>query len=554
MSENQAIVLERRFEELSQVKGTWNASWQNVVDYVLPKRQAFTGPRSDGQTVTDKIFDSTAPWALDQLAAGLHSYLTSPTQRWFRLRLTDYAEEEMEEDEEIERWLEIVTNTMYGIFNSQKTNFAPQAHELYQDLGGFGTGVFYVEEDYAQAPVRFSTFHLAECVFEENAYGVVDTLYRKFKMSHRQAYQRFGDRLPSKYIELAEKKPADKAEILHVVKPREEWDPRGMSAKNMPFASWWVLCEAKLVVQESGFREFPFMVPRWSKLTGETYGRGPAMLAMPDIKMVNAMAKTVLVAAQKVVDPPLMLPDEGFLLPIRTSPGGLNFYNSTLGPDQRIFPLETKGRVDIGQQLIDSRRQHITRSFYLDWMQLNEGPQMTATEVVQRTEERMRLMAPAISRLQSEFLDPLIERVYAICLRKQLFPPAPQSIQGQDLRVEYVSPVAKAQRMTQVVGFQRLLESLGQIAQAKPEVFDRIDADGTVDFLADAYDVSYQTLTPMEQVKQIRDDRASKQDQAGESEGMNQDSGTALNMAKALQAATQAGGMTDGAKGPAAKA
>jgi hypothetical protein len=151
-------------------------------------------------------------------------------------------------------------------------------------------------------------------------------------------------------------------------------------------------------------------------------------------------------------------------------------------------------------------------------------------------------------------LDPLIERVYAICLRKQLFPPAPQSIQGQDLRVEYVSPVAKAQRMTQVVGFQRLLESLGQIAQAKPEVFDRIDADGTVDFLADAYDVSYQTLTPMEQVKQIRDDRASKQDQAGESEGMNQDSGTALNMAKALQAATQAGGMTDGAKGPAAKA
>ena len=540
--ENYAQVLERRYEELNTVKGTWNAAWQNVVDYVLPKRQSFTGDRSDGQSVTDKIFDSTAPWALDQLAAGLHSYLTSPTQRWFRLRLTEYAEEEMIEDEDIERWLEIVTNTMYSIFNSQKTNFAPQAHELYQDLGGFGTGVFYVEEDYAHAPVRFNTYHLAECVFEENAYGVVDSVYRKFKLTARQAYTRFGLSLPAKYVEMAEKKPTDKIEFLHVVKPREDWDPRVKGPKGMRFASWWVLCEAKVIVKESGFYEFPFMVPRWSKLTGETYGRGPAMLAMPDIKMVNAMAKTILVAAQKIVDPPLMLPDEGFLLPIKTSPGGLNFYNSTLGPDQRIFPLETKGRVDIGQQLIDSRRQHITRSFYLDWMQLNEGPQMTATEVVQRTEERMRLMAPAISRLQSEFLDPLIERVYSICLRKGLFPKPPESIQGQDLRVEYVSPVAKAQRMTQVIGFQRLLESLGQIAQAKPEVFDRIDADGTVDFFADAYDVSFQTLTPMKQVEEIRANREEMQNKASESAGMQQDSGTALNLAKAAQAATQAEG------------
>lgn len=544
-----ATTLLRQHEELCSVKDTWNSQWQDVVDYVLPKRQAFTGDRSNGQPVTDKIFDSTAPWALDQLAAGLHSYLTSPTQRWFRLRLTDYAEEEMEEDEDNERWLEIVTNTMYTVFNSQKTNFAPQAHELYQDLGGFGTSVFYVEEDYENAPVRFSTYHLSECAFTENAYGVVNHLSRKFKLTALQAYKRFGDKMPSKYVEMAEKKPYEKIDFLHVVRPREDWDPKVHGPRGMRFASWWVLCEAKTIIRESGYHEFPFMVPRWSKLTGETYGRGPAMLAMPDIKMVNAMAKTVLVAAQKIVDPPLMLPDEGFLLPIKTSPGGLNFYNSTLGPDQRIFPLETKGRVDIGQQLIDSRRQHITRSFYLDWMQLNEGPQMTATEVVQRTEERMRLMAPAISRLQSEFLDPLIERVYAICLRKGLFPRPPDSIQGQNLRVEYVSPVAKAQRMTQVVGFQRLLESLGQIAQAKPEVFDRIDADGTVDFFADAYDVSYQTLTPMDKVEDIRNNRKEAESKMNESAGMQQDSNTALNLAKAAQASTQAEGVVNA--GPA---
>jgi hypothetical protein len=541
MAENYAVTLCTRFEELNRVKGTWNSAWQDVVDYVLPKRQAFVGDRSNGQPVTDKIFDSTAPWALDQLSAGLHSYLTSPTQRWFRLRLSEHAEAEMEEDEDVERWLEVVTNTMYNVFNSQKTNFAPQAHELYQDLGGFGTGVFYVEEDYDRAPVRFSTFHLAECVFEENAYGQVDCLYRKFKWSNLQAYDYFGKDSTPKMIKLAQEKPADRTEYMHVVKPRRDWDPRSKGTKGKMFGSWWVNCDEKLILREGGFHEFPFMVPRWSKLTGETYGRGPAMLAMPDIKMVNAMAKTIIVAAQKIVDPPLMAPDEGFLLPIKTSPGGINYYSSMLTPEQRIYPLETKGRVDIGAQLVDSRRQHITRSFYLDWMQLQEGPQMTATEVVQRTEERMRLMAPAISRLQSEFLDPLIERVFAILTRKGMFPKAPPQIQGLSLRVEYVSPVAKAQRMTQVVGFQRLLESLGQIAQAKPEVFDRIDADGTVDFFADAYDVSYQTLTPEAEVTQIRDARAKQAAEAHANEQANIAADSAAKLGKAQQS-IQTGG------------
>ena len=134
-----------RYNELNTIKMTWNTSWQDVVDYVLPRRQGFSSIRSEGQDVSQKIWDTTAPWALDQLAAGLHSFLTSAEKRWFKLTLPADADPELLEDEEVVAWLENTTNEMYRVFNSQKSNFTTQAHELYLDVPAFGSGVMYVE-------------------------------------------------------------------------------------------------------------------------------------------------------------------------------------------------------------------------------------------------------------------------------------------------------------------------------------------------------------------------------------------------------------------------
>lgn len=511
-----AGIIVSRYDSLCASKATWNNVWQQCIDYVLPRRQ-LTDTAAIGQMIGTKIFDSTAPWALEQLASGLHSFLTSPTQRWMRLRLPDeLSNTDLADSEEVNVWLQDTTEQIYSIFNSQKTKFNSQAHELYLDIGALGTSVMYVEETFKDVPMRFCTYNLGECVVGENQWGVVDTLYRKFKLERRQAVAKWGDKLPKSFLEKAVKEPYVKEEFLHAVMPREDYDPKMPGPINMPFGSFYIYPSEKIVLAESGYEEFPFMVPRWSKITGEIYGRSPAMTAMPDILMTNAMAKTVIQAAQKVVDPPLQLPDEGFLLPIKTSPGSLNFFNSGMDPNYRITPIDTHGRVDIGLDLIESRRSHIVRAFYVDWMQLQEGPQMTATEVMQRTEEKMRLMAPAIARLQSEFLDPLIERVFAILQRKGLLRPPPDSIRGINLKVEYVSPVAKAQRMTQVTALQRLMETTLPLAQVKPEILDRFDVDGIIDFSADVMDVAHQVLTPMKQVQAIRQQRAQAQAQAEE--------------------------------------
>lgn len=278
--------------------------------------------------------------------------------------------------------------------------------------------------------------------------------------------------------------------------------------------SAYVLEEEKLVLSLGGFNEFPYMVPRWTKTAGEVYGRSPAMTAMPDIKMVNEMSKTVIKAAQKATDPPLLVPDDGFMLPLRTIPGGLNYYRS--GTQDTVKPLVEGIRPDIGLEFIDSRRQHILKTFHVDWMQMREGPSMTATEVLQRQEERMRLMGPMVGRLQFELLGPMIDRVFNILARRKMLPQPPQDVEGRTLRIDYVSPVARAQKTQQLFNFTRLLESIVPLANVKPDVFDNIDADGTVRWAAKLLDVPTATLTKEDDVKASREDRANQQAQAAE--------------------------------------
>ena len=208
----------------------------------------------------------------------------------------------------------------------------------------------------------------------------------------------------------AKKDPYEEIEILHAVYPRSDFNP----TKKIK-----LICHLNLFIWNTkmvmnylygGFREFPFVVPRYLKASNEIYGRSPAMTALPDVKMLNEMSKTTIKAAQKQVDPPLLVPDDGFLLPVRTVPGGLNFYRS--GTRDRIEPLNIGANNPLGLNMEQQRRESIRAVFYVNQLMMQQGPQMTATEVIQRNEEKMRLLGPVLGRLQSELLKPLIDRVF----------------------------------------------------------------------------------------------------------------------------------------------
>ncbi len=229
------------------------------------------------------------------------------------------------------------------------------------------------------------------------------------------------------------------------------------------------------------------------------------MNALPDVKMVNKMSETTIRAAQKQIDPPLMVPDDGFVLPVRTTPGALNFFRT--GTRDRLEPLQIGANNPLGLNMEEQRRNAIRQAFYVDQLLMSQGPAMTATEVLQRNEEKMRLLGPVLGRLQSELLQPLISRSFALLLRNGLLPVAPEQLQGQDIDIEYVSPLAKAQKLTDLQSMLRGFEVMMQVAEIAP-VMDYLDSDKLVQYLVEVTGLPARVIRSDEEVAQIRREQA----------------------------------------------
>ena len=519
----------KRFGKLVTQRQTWESHWQEVSDYMMPRKADVTKRRSPGDKRSELIFDSSPLHAVELLSASLHGMLTNPATPWFSLKFKNI---DMLDEDAANEWLQDATEKMYEAFN--RSNFQQEIFELYHDLITFGTAAMFIEED-EEDVVRFSTRHIGEVYISENNKGKVDTVFRKFKLTARACIQQFGEANVSKTTRgVAIKDPYEEVTILHVVHPRENYDPRKKDNKNMPFRSCYIELDNKHEISQSGFNEFPYVVPRYLKASFEIYGRSPAMTALPDVKMLNEMSKTTIKAAQKQVDPPLLVPDDGFILPVRTVPGGLNFYRA--GTRDRIEPLNIGANNPLGLNMEDQRRAAIRDAFYVNQLMMQNGPQMTATEVVQRNEEKMRLLGPVLGRLQSELLRPLIDRTFAILLRKKMFRPAPDFLAGKDIQIEYVSPLAKAQKSSELQSIMRAIEIFGSLSNVAP-VFDYVNIDNLVVHLAEIVGVPAKVLNSRAEVNAIRQQKqqqAQQQQQLAQLQQIAQAGGQIAPLAKAL--------------------
>ena len=520
--------LSNQFSQLKNKRQNWESHWQEIADYVLPRRADVNIDRTAGDKRTERIFDGTALHASELLSSSLHGMLTNAATPWFSMRFKD---ENLAMDEESREWLESCTQTMYIALD--RSNFQQEIHELYVDLVTFGTACMMIEED-DQKFIRFSTRHIKEIYISENDKGFVDTMHREFKMTARAAYTRFGENLSKRIKAVAKDNPYDEVTIHHCIKPNDKFNPYKEDNKSMAFTSIYYDNEDQKVISISGFEEFPAVIPRWLKSSSENWGRSPSMIALPDIKMINKMAETTIKAAQKMVDPPLLVPDDSFVLPVRTQPGGLNYYRS--GTRDRIEPLNIGANTPVGINLEEQRRNAIRQAYYVDQLLMSQDTRMTATEVMQRNEEKMRLLAPVLGRLQSEMLQPLITRCFNILLRREQFAPAPEFLSGQDIEIEYVSPLAKAQKSTELSSITRGIEILGSLANVAP-VFDYINFDALVKHVADLVGVPQKVLKLQSQVNAEREEAAQaaqQQQQMAQMQQVAQAAGDVAPLAKAL--------------------
>lgn len=524
---------EKNYGHMKRVRGNWETHWQEIAEVMYPFNDQFVQESSSGETKMNFIYDSVGIHSNQLLSAGLFSMLTSSAQRWFEFKM---ANAPLNDRYEVRMWLDEVNKTTFHEINKPEAKFNTTVHECYLEFGAFGNFALFTGEQTNRQALLFQSLPLSQCYFLENDEGMVDTVYRKYNRSVKQLVDRFGlKNVGPKIAELFQQQKYNKViECLHC------WEP-DLEGKIHPYASRYIDLKHKHVISNRGFFEQPVTAARFFKAAHEEYGRGPGSVALPDIKMLQEIMRTTLRAAQKVTDPPIQVPDEGYLLPIRTTPGGINYYRSDLPKDNRILPMNFGSQPALGYDIMNDLRSRIRQIFYVDQLQLQEGPQMTATEVLQRTEEKLRLLGPLTGRLQTEFLGPMLQRVFNILYRMGKYPPAPASVQGSSLRIVYTSPIARAQEQTEANGILRSTQLLSPFIQADTKLIDNINGDELVQGVFSMFSVSQKFLNSRQQVKALRDARAKKEEAMRMAELINKGGAGVKNITEAQKNARESG-------------
>jgi len=498
------------YDLLDQDKSTLKSHLQEIADYMIPRRQGVTTTLTPGGKRMSKIYDGTATRALRVFANGLYGHLTSPAYPWFELTT---REQTLADIPAVKFWLGDTTEKLRAAINVSNAPLA--LHEVYTDLGWAGTGCLYIEAG-KKYKLNFTSFGIATVCIMEDANGVVDTVYRLTRMTARQCIQYWGEKCSEK-IKKAHKegKHNEKFEIIHAVYPRDDYDWTKRDAKNMPWASQWVERDTKNELASGGHSDFPYCCPRWEKDNDETYGRSCGMDALPDTKMLNQMCYDDIRAIQKRIDPPMTASTEAGLSTTRTSPGSIIFHKKGEAP----VPLELGGDIRLAFESEERRRQQIEQAFYVDLFLLlarANDPNRTATEVRELIEEKLTLLGPALSRLQTELFDPMLGRCFNILLKRGEFLPPPEELSGQTLEIEYIGRLALAMKETETRAALSTMQIVGSMANFAPDVVDNFDTDEIAVGTAQRKGMPVKYIRPPQVRDQIRQQRAERMAQQAE--------------------------------------
>lgn len=532
-----------RWGALKSERASWFAHWQELSQYLLPRAgRFFVNDRNNGTRRHNKIYDNTGLRAVTVLGAGMMAGMTSPARPWFRLATSD---KELNGYAPVKQWLADVTQIMRDVFTRSNTYRA--LHAGYEELGVFGTSAKLVADDY-DTVIHHYPLTVGEYCIATNYRGEVDTIYREFEKTVYEVVAEFGrDNCSLAVQNLYDRGALDAwVRITHAIEPRAARDPRKRDARNMAWRSCYFESATgnDKMLREGGYTRFPGLVSRWSTSGGDIYGNSPGMVALGDVKQLQHEQLRKGQGIDYQTKPPLQGPSSLKNQSVDMLPGGISFVDAA-HPQAGIRPA-WEVRLDLSHLLEDIRdvRERINGAFYVDLFLMlanSNNPQMTATEVAERHEEKLIMLGPTTERQHNEELQPLIEVTFDRMVQAGILPPAPQELQGRDLHVEYISILAQAQRAIATNGVDRFVANLGNIAAiGRPDVLDKFDADRWADEYSDMLGVDPTMIVSGEQVAIVRAERAKAHAQAQQAAMVNQAADSANKLGNASTAANTA--------------
>lgn len=513
-----------RLSQLDQSRYSWQTHWQELAEYILPEHGLGLSGSSasevtSGGKVRDSIKDDTATFAVGVLAAGMHSGLTSPSRPWFRLGLDD---RDLEKRHDIKVWLDQVAEEMRRAFARSAVYNA--LHHTYKELAVFGTGGMGLFEDGSRL-FRARPYTVGEYWLALSDRLVVDTFYCVRWLTPRQMAMAYGKENLSLSVQGMLENNAQET-LVSVVQAIDHVSS-GIEVPGVSMPWRCVFFERggtdDRVLKVSGYQEFPIMAPRWDVVSCKVYGSSRGMESLANIKMLQKMREKFLVMLDKSVDPPLRVPSSMKSVTINTRPNGVNYDDSVQGQNNFGTLYEVVPRLQETNATIQDVRQQIREGFFNDlFMMLQQSgtDRMTAREVVERHEEKLQVLGPVLERVHDELLDPLIHRAFNVMMRAGALPPSPESVKGRNLRPEYISVLAQAQRMVGLTAMREFAQFAGTLMSVRPEVADKLNFDAMMDSYADSVGVAPEVLVPQDEVEQLRMVRAQQQEAQRQAQAM----------------------------------
>lgn len=535
MAESPIKQVRMRLAQMEAIRQRWTGHWSEIKDYIAPYHGRYLNGTSDNE-VNDggkkhtKIYNGTASRALRTLTNGMYSSISSPSRPWFKLGTNDPA---LAKFPRVRDYLATCEKIMYLVF-ARGELYRSLAHTYYE-LGGFGTGVFAALESNEQI-VKFRPYTVGEYWLAVNQELDVDTFYRQLDMTAAQMVQQFGIERVSSTVKMAYQNGKTE-QVFKVIQAVEPNDDRCVvkDAQNRKFRSIYfehtVCDEEPFYLEVKGYDEFPIMAPRWESIGRDVYGHSPGMEVLPDVKELQLHAERRLNLMDKQNNPPMVTPSKS--KNINLLPGGINF-DDTVQQGMGMRPLYmVQPDLQAIQLGIQEKTREIREGLYNDlFLMLASLPdtRRTATEIAERHSEKLIQLEPVLSNIHDDGLSPAIDRTFAVCLRNGVFPPAPEDLVGEMLKIEYVSVLAQAQKMVGVTAIEQVAGFVGNLSAVFPEARFKFDVKKAIDEYATAVGTTPSMIRSDEEVNKMV---AAQQQQQAAQQNL-QSAGVAAQSAKVM--------------------
>lgn len=531
-----------KFRDLYDIRVLEEPQWREIAMLIKPDDRDI-GTRNRRIRVADEIFDSTPLLALDEFEGGFFNQATNPAERWMGLTLED---KDLAKWGPVKQFLWDFENAFYASVSPSRSGFYVNMPATFGNLGAFGLGTIYSAETPGSDGFTDLSIPMSETYIDTDGMGNLTQFHRCFPAYGRQLKAQFGS---------AAKDIDDRRQIyvIHAVYKNPDYDPEKLAS--MEWASTYVSDDDRNFRVDKGYYEMPYHAIPWKLRSGRIYPIGPGHIARPDVNMLNEMERSHVVSAQFAAEPPVLMHDQSVITAADIQPNATLYGTVNADGKPLVQYFQRGGDVKLSIEQSQARRMAIRDAFKFSLMQLLNRPQMTATEFLGQKATQLQLLAPNLTKIHTYGLGPFVKRRAHMLIRKGLAPPMPPEMKGQRIQIEFVSPLAKAQKASIGQQTMQFVGAVSQIAAAQvaageaPTAMDNVDVDGTVNVIYDSFGPPPSVLRDPATVAKMRADKAQAQQQQVGLQNAGQLATVAATAAHAAQAATLSSGRIGGPGG-----